>query len=78
MERPYIFSVIIPERFEPTLNEFETLAGKDKEFLKALEKIENKYAKKNKKNRLRSAKIRFVISKYVIEKKKELLKEKNV
>ena len=77
MAKLIIINFSVPERFTPVLEEFESLLDKDPEFSKVLANMSSRYNKKRKLNKLRSAKFRFVIAKYIKERKINILKNKN-
>jgi len=74
-----IFSMVIPKSFVNIFEEFEIMAGKDEEFIKALEVLKKKTKsgeinKRIKKNKLTSLKVRFLIANYVRKNKQKYLK----
>lgn len=74
-----IFSMVIPKSFIKIFEEFEIMAGKDEEFVKALEVLKKQTKsgeinKRIKKNKLTSLKVRFLIADYVRKNKQKYLK----
>ena len=73
------FSMVIPKSFIKIFEEFEIMAGKDEEFVKALEVLKKKTKsgeenRRIKKNKLASLKVRFLIADYVRKNKQKYLK----
>ena len=71
--------MVIPKSFVNIFEEFEIMAGKDEEFIKALEVLKKKTKsgeinKRIKKNKLTSLKVRFLIANYVRKNKQKYLK----
>ena len=71
MMKLLVINFSIPESFVSKVEEMEKLVDKDPMFIKAMEQADVRYKKRRK-----SARYRFLIAKYINEKKKEVL-EKN-
>ncbi len=71
-----IINFSIPAGFVPKFDEFLQLVSDDKEFKEVLKKINSRYNKKRKNNKLVSAKLRFCIAEYVAKRKTVLHEEK--
>jgi len=76
MNKISIVNFSIPDGFIPIYENFEKMIEKDSEFQQALKDGPSRYNHKNRVNTLRSAKIRFIISKYVCDKEEEFLEKK--
>jgi len=74
-----ILTIILPERFIPIFNNFVDILDNDKEFKKAVFSKKTKHGlrdKRVKKNKMVSAKVRYAISMFVINYKKQALQSK--
>ena len=74
MEKKLLLGVMIPESFEPVFVKFNKLIDKDKEFIFYMESAPARYKKKTKQNFFFSAKVRFLMAKYL---KENIKKEKH-
>lgn len=62
----------VPESFLKVKAEADKLVESDERFKDALATMQKRYNKKNKQNKLGSAKMRFYIGHYLVSRKKEL------
>lgn len=74
MQNQKVFHIAIPQRFESKWEEFKDIIKADKDFQRILkEKI--KTDKRYREGRQRSVMVRYVIAKYVKERKNKIKKE---
>jgi len=67
MSKIQIVNFSIPDRFIPVYDKFLVMIAKDEQFKEVLTNMPARYNHKNKTNVLRSAKIRFIMARYVDE-----------
>lgn len=73
-----ILNMSVPASFVSVKEEADKLVEEDKRFKESLKHVSSRYNKKNKQNKFDSVRMRFYIGFYLMQRKRELMEEKNV